>query len=292
MFASAEEDDSALLGEAQRLEEPLLGGGSSDQQQQTPFQSMETATPRGGDSENMSPSVLGNSSPSRGGLLFLQTIADVLPAPVQMIVTSGKLSVPVFLAGYLVFIAICCPFWLLSFLVTEWGVYLLAIAFVFLVGRSIIRLIAFPGSSHRVSSEMEHEFSKYSVRMVVFSANGIVDLASTISKAAEGGGNNMTFYEIASLWKRAKSYRDKVLAVFADTLTYILDNGQISSHPSQPDLTKYGNNRFTGDIGDLSGLTVRESDCVEVVLLHDPVCLQPIDVVTSLRLMLTVGCQI
>ena len=79
--------------------------------------------------------------------LGIRTMADALPGPMQMVVNGGKMSVLVFLGGYLIFVALSLPFWLLSFLVTEWGVYALGGGCVFLLGRGIIRMIAFPGSS-------------------------------------------------------------------------------------------------------------------------------------------------
>lgn len=73
-------------------------------------------------------------------------------------------------------------------------------------------------------------------------------------------------YENIVLWKQAKSYRDKVLAVFAEVLNYILNDGLQSTHPSSPELTKYGNNRLSGDVGDLSTLTV--STLVKLAIMY------------------------
>jgi hypothetical protein len=196
-------------------------------------------------------------------LLQTRTAADALPSVLQTIVTSGKMSAVFFLGGYLVFVSLWLPFWLLSFVTSEWGIYALAVGAVFLAGRCIIRMIAFPGSSQRVSSEIEREFAKYSVKMIFSSADSLVDLASAIgstSPGEEGGSNsNFAYYEIPTLWKRAKSYRDRVLSVYAETLTYILNDRQQTSANLASDLTKYGSSRLSGDIGDLSGLTVRGS---------------------------------
>ena len=87
-------------------------------------------------------------------------MADALPGPLQMVVNSGKMSVAVFLGGYLLLIALWFPFWLFSFVVTEWGIYLMAIGTIFLLGRGIIRMIAFPGSSN-VSMFSMYELDSY-----------------------------------------------------------------------------------------------------------------------------------
>ena len=141
--------------------------------------------------------------------------------------------------------------------------YTLLIGTIFLVGRSIIRLIAFPGSSQRVSSEIENEFSKYSVRMLISASNSIIDFAEAVSSKNSSGeeptftNQTLEYFEISSLWKRSKSYRDRVLGVYAETLHFILNDCQDTLGNSPSDLTKYGNNKLSGDIGDLSGLTVR-----------------------------------
>jgi hypothetical protein len=256
----SEEDEvgeqlSAGLSRIMDHGEPVVGGGESS------------------NSNSMSNSMLLSSGPmSNAGvrravffILQLRTAADILPTILQVIVTSGKLSGVVFLGVYAIFIALWFPFWLLSFLISEWGVYSLAILVVFLAGRAIIRMIAFPGSSQRVASEIENEFSKYSCRMLLSSSNSIIDFSTALLETGKGGGEepsgnqnpSFAYYEIHSLWKRAKSYRDRVLAVYAEVLIYIFKSrDEAMGNNSQSDITKYGNNRLTGDIGNLMGLTV------------------------------------
>jgi hypothetical protein len=209
-------------------------------------------------------------------LLQIRTVADALPTVFQAILTSGKMSAMVFLGSYLFFVALWFPVYLFSFISSEMGIYALSIGMVFLVGRSIIRLIAFPGSTNRVSSEMEKEFSKYSTRILVSSSTSIIDLAQAILSASNRGDNNSSnpgysYYEIPQLWKRAKSYRDRVIAVYAEVLQYIYnDRNSGLASPLPSDLTKYENNQLSGDIGDLSGLTV--SSFCAFWILDSPNC--------------------
>jgi hypothetical protein len=250
--------------DSEALETPLLRSEVDEFGDQLSTLRMETTASAGSDSIMFSAGPMANPSVRRVvyRLLQVRTTADALPSVFQVITTSGKLSAVGFLAGYIIFVALWFPFWLLSFVVSEWGVYAMVVATIFLVGRAVIRMIAFPGSSARVSSEIENEFSKYSVRMLLSSTNSLIDLASAINSTATASGEDSTsnqsfaYYEIPSLWKRAKSYRDRVLSVYAEVLTYILKDRQESIANSTSDLTKYGNNRPTGDIGDLSGLTV------------------------------------
>ena len=93
--------------------------------------------------------------------------------------------------------------------------------------------------------------------MIVNSANTLVDLALAINLASRGESSTGLHVDIAQLWNRSKSYRDRVLGVYAEVLNFLLNDGQQSSNPLFPELTKYFNNRLSGDIGDLSGLTVR-----------------------------------
>jgi hypothetical protein len=240
---------------------------------------METGAGTVGNVETDQNSIMLNSGPMshptvRHGvfwLLSVRTAADALPTVFQAVATSGKYSIFGFVGFYLFFIALWLPFWLLSFLVYEWGVYSLAFVTVFLVGRAIIRLIAFPGSSQRVSTEIETEFAKYSVRMLISSCNSLIDLGSAIVSTSNssaqspnsGNGDGSTqnnpsfaYYELPGLWKRAKSYRDRVLGVYSDVLIFLLRRSESPATGPLSDLTKYGNNLLKGDLGNLSGLTV------------------------------------
>ena len=225
---------------------------------------METSTPA--DEEEFASRMI--QHPGARHLLYrfaqIPTVADTLPSLVQMITTSGKLSGLAFLGIYLALLLLWLPFWLLSLLVTEFGVYALSIATIFYLGRCIIRMIAFPGASSKVVSEVESEFAKYSVRMLVAAANCLRDLANAVISTGESGPTtaspnswNVSYYDIQPLWKRAKSYRDRAIGVFLDVLTYVYDQPQ--QVPSQPDnhRTRFGTNRMVGDIGNLNGLTVR-----------------------------------
>ena len=212
-------------------------------------------------------------------LLQVRTAADVLPTIFQALATSGKWSAIGLIGFYLFFVSLWLPFWLFSFVVSEWGIYTLAFFTVFLVGRAIIRLIAFPGSSARVSTEIETEFAKYSVRMLVSSCNSLIDLASAILSTSKsgnqstnnsGGGGGIgsgidgvnasfSYYEIPGLWKRAKSYRDRVLGVYLDVLEFLLrpqEGASGTTNNAGSDVTKFGNNTLKGDIGNLSSITV------------------------------------
>lgn len=79
--------------------------------------------------------------------LGIRTMADILPEPLHMIVHSGKLSIAFFLGGYVLIVGLWLPFWIFSFLVGEIGVYCSVVLSIFMIGRGIIRMIAFPGSS-------------------------------------------------------------------------------------------------------------------------------------------------
>ncbi|KAG7338807.1 hypothetical protein IV203_026277 [Nitzschia inconspicua] len=201
----------------------------------------------------------------------IRTVADSLPFIFQPIVASGKWSFAYFVGGYVLFVLVWLPFWALSFVVSEWGIYTMAVVTVFMVGRAIIRLIAFPGSSYRVSGEIEKEFAKYSVRMITSSANSILDLAVAVLGSSKAAGTANMAYEIPSLWKRAKSYRDRVLAVYSEVLHHSLqDRPETSptSNSSSPELNQFGNNKLVGDVGDLSGLTPEAKADGQILLTH------------------------
>ena len=190
-------------------------------------------------------------------LVSIKTLADALPPVLQFVVTNGKITSMCFLGVYFVIVLIWLPFRLLAYFITELGVYAFLILTIFFVGRCIIRLLAFPGSSSRVPAEIETEFARYSVRMVQSSASCVVDLCQAIL-ASTGGGGAAGYYDVPGLWARTKSYRDRVLGMYLDVLVYLFREPDASSG-STGDSTKYGNNKISGDIGDLSGLTVSTS---------------------------------
>lgn len=212
-----------------------------------------------------------------GRVVNIRTLADSLPFVFYTVVTNGKTAAIVFLGVYVALVICWLPFWLVSFAVTEYGIYTFGVGTVFFLGKALIRLIALPGSSQRVTSEIENEFTRYSVRMLLSAAGSITDLASALlyvsgkqdssSAASQTGntsnpdpGSNYTYYDIPNLWKRARSYRDLVLAVYWAVLCHVFQEPMHDELDSRsetaPELTRYGTNRLVGDIGNLSGLTV------------------------------------
>jgi len=228
-------------------------------------------------SNNMSPMMVAtsghSSSVARGTIsrcLKIRTLADVLPTILQPVIASGKMSIFVFMGGQLLLFVLWLPFWFLSLVVSEVGVYIIAVCSIFAVGRAIIRMIAFPGSSHRVSNEIEKEFANYSVRIITASTTSLIDLAVAVQGVHGGKISNEIFY---SLWKRAKSYRDRVLGVYVEVLhTTFQDHNNISSigtdSSSTSELNKYGNNYLVGDVGNLSGLTAEAMADGRILLNH------------------------
>lgn len=202
--------------------------------------------------------------------LRIRTMADALPPILKPLVANGKMSILFFVGGQFFLFCAWIPFWILSFLISEMGVYCACLATIFVVGRGIIRMIAFPGSSHRISNEIEKEFTKYSVRVLTSSSTSLIELSEAIL-SNPGGTNN--YYNILSLWKRCKSYRDKVLSVFKEVLQFTLQehsggNNGISSQQQQLGLNQYGNNLLIGDVGNLSGLTPEAISDGRILLNH------------------------
>lgn len=202
-------------------------------------------------------------------------LADKLPSLIYSILTNGKATALVLLGAYMILIALLLPFWLLTFLISEIGVYALFVGTIFLIGRAIIRLIAFPGSSQKVTNDLEAEFAKYSAHVLTSSCSTIVDMAKLLEQPLDA----RTLYNIPSLYRQVQSYRDRILAVFFETLTYIYEpphdlvlssssNGGTPASPYGAGFTKYGNNILKGDIGSLSGLTVRLFIRLDILRTH------------------------
>jgi hypothetical protein len=215
----------------------------------------------------------------QGGLLYrlvsMRCVSDTLPSMFYTILTNGKFAGMAFIGFFLIMLVLWLPFWLLSFVVTEWGVYATAVGSIYMIGRSIIRLIAFPGASRKVVTDIEGEFAKYSVRMVEAACNSLIDLAAVFEPRDQSGEQHLdsrTLHQVPGLWRRVKSFRDRVLGVYLEVLRYIYQQDSVlqlslsdqtdSAHASNPSiygpgLTRYGNNRLSGDVGNFATLTVR-----------------------------------
>ena len=193
---------------------------------------------------------------------------DALPSFLQTILTSGKQVSAGFLALNLLFVLFWLPFWLLSFFLTEWGVYVLGVVSVFFLGRCIIRFIAFPGASQKMTSDVEREFTKYSIRMLESGVQSFAEVAAVLARdpGTNGrGGSGLQSYEVPALWKRATTFRNRVLGVYLEVLLYLYQQPCESSSATEAEFTRYGNNMLRGDLGSLNRLTV--SQCFAGVAL-------------------------
>lgn len=189
--------------------------------------------------------------------LQYKCVVDILPGPFQAILISGKYFSIAFVVLNICILLLWLPFWLVSFLMSEWGVYALGIVSVFFLGRCIIRFIAFPGASPKMTGDIEREFTKYSVRMLEAGVQSFVDVASVLARSeAAAQKNGLQAYELPALWSRATKFRNRVLAVYLEVLQYIYQQPCESSSASSEAFTRYGNNKLRGDIGNLNRVTV------------------------------------
>ena len=88
----------------------------------------------------------------------------------------------------------------------------------------------------------------------------VIDVCSAII-AQQNKAGNFAYYDVVSLWKRTKSYQDRVLGLYHDVLSYLYEEntsclGLPPTAKSSAHTTRFGNNRMTGDVGNLSGVTV------------------------------------
>jgi len=166
------------------------------------------------------------------------------------------------------------PSYCISFIITEYGVYALILFNILRLGRFILRLIAFPGSTYRVQGDIENEFSKYSVKMIQNGINCVIEFcklilsleepsmynisssSSTNSRNCPSGSsfseseseriiasvisNTSTIYsvyDVIPLWKKVEQYRDRVFGLYFDVISCLHldpDTDQSSSSSSSP----------------------------------------------------------
>jgi len=68
----------------------------------------------------------------------------------------------------------------------------------------------------------------------------------------------LSYYDVPGLWTRAQSYRDRVLGMYLDVLTYLYREPGSEAVSANDTQTRYGNNPISGDIGNLMGLTAEK----------------------------------
>lgn len=213
--------------------------------------------------------------------LTIPTLADYLPTYLSIIVTNGKAAALGLLAAYVVLVILWAPMWVMSYILTEPGVYCGIVFLIFKTGRVVLRLIAFPGSSQRVYGEIETEFAKYAVRVLETVSNTLADTATCITSAKPSSQKSSNYFrnsssndanegnkivlnkrDFAPNWQTSLMYRDQVLGMISDVLNCLLnENGTgtpitaSDNDDTSTNRTPFGNNRIVGDIGNLAGLT-------------------------------------
>jgi hypothetical protein len=230
---------------------------------------------------NTNAAATNNRRISIASCLTIRTVSDALPPLLKPVLANGRTSVAIFFGSQLLVFVLWWPFWVLSLLVTEVGVYCCFVATVFIVGRGVLRSLAFPGSSHRVSGEIEKEFARYSVRVLTTASGSLIELGNSFRVVSGSSNGQLHHYNIRSFWKRAKSLRDRVLVVYASVLKATLRegghhravaNGSNGGLDIDIDIRRNnnssGNNGLVGEIGDLSGLTPEAVDDGIVLLKH------------------------
>lgn len=105
------------------------------------------------------------------------TLADKLWPPFKMLVFSPLVTGIFLLIFYFSIVIFYVPLWLLSFLVTSVGSFLIFIALLVLAARSIGRSIAFPGSTPNVQREISSDF----IRRVLMQLESISTLSSNFN---------------------------------------------------------------------------------------------------------------
>jgi hypothetical protein len=209
-------------------------------------------------------------------MISIRYLSDCMPLLFYTLLTNGKYVAIGLLSVYLMIISLWLPFWLLSYMISEWGVYMCMIGTVFLIGRTIIRLIAFPGATRKVIQDIEAEFTKYSIRMIDTACISIIDLAIIFEPRDQSGEHldSRTIPFVPGIWHRVQSFRCRVLAVYMDVLRYMYQQDSVMSLELStnlmvdalpdtvsnggygPKLTRFGNNRLYGDVGNVLALSV------------------------------------
>ena len=222
-------------------------------------------------------------------ILRLPSLADALPAILQILLQHPKTAFGGLIASCAILdLAIILPGYLLTYLITEYGVYSLVILTIWSLGLFILRTITFPGSTARARMEIEKEFVKYSFRMMTNATEAVESLVTNLVQEEDVsfynrdyggdkgqrvlglGSGNCERYEVIPMWKKVCQYRNRVLGMYHDVLHCLLvENGDGAFNPDHSGgnaLTKYGSNRLVGDIGKLTDVSPKARADGDVLL--------------------------
>lgn len=242
-------------------------------------------------------------------LLHCPTVADGIQ--VHFPLTAGKLLkhskmtfVGIPLAILLLDSFVILPGYLAAKIITEFGVYVSMVLIIRAIGRSILRILAFPGSTRRLVNEIEGEFQKYSIKMLMHTQSTCVDLArilislgeernllgSKSDKDDEHGSKKKSqmkklqnlfavdanLHDVLMLWKKVKQYRDRILSVFHDVMERLSSPEEQRAGEIQSSM--YGNNPLVGDIGDLTSISFQAKEETLQLRKHIKALLEKIEI--------------
>ena len=172
-------------------------------------------------------------------LLRQRVVSDKITHPIlALLATNAKYVALALLGVYIaVFLLLWMPLYLLSRVVTEFGVYALLLSTGIYAGRCLLRLLAFPGTNVRVYGEVENEFSKYSCRMLDAASSALIDFCLSLSNSPNGiqsksnqllgNEEGWSIVDVPATYKRVLIFRDRVLGTYLEVLTCILEeNGR------------------------------------------------------------------
>lgn len=207
-------------------------------------------------------------------VLNIRTFGDSLWFPFDVITSNPKVSILSALGSWIVLDLFTLPFWTIStFFVRESLIYITILLAVAFLGRFIIRMIAFPGSSYRVYAEVEKEFTKYSINILDSAASNFCEFAAVILNKSYPNtmdrdnalkNHNLSLpkknfgkFDVITIYRRAQSFKNRVLGVYLNVLICLFEqNGDGDFSDENSYLNEYGNNRLVGDIGKLNTISM------------------------------------
>jgi len=203
-----------------------------------------------------------NSPSLCDSILYLPTIGDYVFVGLLQLVgkeTSPELQYVLIamFAIYVVIVILWLPMFVLSMALGESGVYIVSVCSIVWLGRSIIRMIAFPGASTRVMADIQGEFAKHSMRCLEAASEELQELNQLVT------ATNGAQYTLEVSWKRVCMYRRRVIVVLLQVIHTLLQDGAPIFGCDQ----NYGNNPLVGeDLGCISPHAIDDAKALRQIL--------------------------
>ena len=129
-------------------------------------------------------------------ILLYQTLSNKLWLPFKTICNNPIIALVVMIILYLLFLIIYTPLWLLSYMITIYGSYIILIISIHYLAIYISRMIAFPGCNASLQKQVSSEFVRRILNYLENLSKSLLDFTATLLLIVNG---DMPYFQLPSI---------------------------------------------------------------------------------------------